>query len=161
MAESFKSFNGTKATNETTEFVIIPSGINGSNTSSTGSREISSSAQAHSIYISQRTTEKLKGKYRYNPRYFSAFNLYIKNVSSNVKTYIVFDGRVVAGAPFFIEKNITLEPSQMLCLECPNDSFDYDIDDPSYNDGQGYQLNQSSNVFLDVSASVVLFPSAN
>lgn len=156
MAEKFQSFNGSLLTTSSSEFVIVPSGSSVGNTSSTGSRDNNTVAQVHSIYICQRPSSKYKSLERYNSKNFSAFNLYIKNVNTNAKTYIVFDGRIVPGAPFFIEKNITLEPTHQLCIECPSDSYDYDNETNT-----SKQLNTTSEVYIDVSASAVIFPRSN
>ena len=151
MAESFKLYTATIATNSTTAKQII------SNCISSGDRNRSNGqvAQIHSLYITQKCNNKIEGLNRYNPKYFSAFNLYVQDTSGN-QTYIVFDGRITPGSPFFIEKNITLETTQSLYIECPQDSKDYDSENNIV-----VTLNDTSNVFLDVTASTVLFPNAN
>jgi len=164
MAESFKSFNTSIAVTNHNAMVLIPSGLSGSNTESysipvakTNTRDAGSIAQIHSIYITQRATSKIQALDRYNPSNFSAFNLYIDDLSkSGYKIYVVYDGRIIPGSPFFIEKNITLEPSQRLVIECPSDSYDYNSDNNTTS-----QLNTQNNIYLDISASVVLFPSSN
>lgn len=150
MAESFKSFNTSINVNQEEPQIIIGIG-NESNMSNT--RPINNVAQIHSIYISQVSPTKIPGIDRYNPANFSAFNLYIQTGSSGEKIYIVYDGRVVPGAPFFIEKNITLEVGQKLVIECPQDSTEYDQktkNTVTLNSGKNYQLH--------ISASAVLFP---
>jgi hypothetical protein len=166
MAESFRNFNGEIAVTSTSSVVIVPYGVSGSgygNTSTSGNRDLNSVVQIHSIYISQVPSSKIKGTDRYNPKNFSAFNLKIIDKSDNdtqsgtKNTYIVFDGRVVPGSPFFIEKNITLDPKQCLVIECPNNSYDIDIKNNSNN----VQLNTNANDKLHFTASAVLFPDAN
>ena len=166
MIESFKNYCAGTAISSSNPVIVIPSGLSGSNAISrtypsgiswTDDREINSFAQIHSIYISLKSDTKIQGIDRYNPANFAAFNLYIKNSrDDNYKFHIVHDGRIVPGSPFFIEKNITLEPSQYLVLECPQDSWDYDMDTK-----QSVKLNQSNNKFLEISASVVLIPNSN
>ena len=159
MAESFKSYNTSILSNTGSSpktIIVVPSGKNTSNTitwenNKTVSRDIDSYAQLHSIYISQRAISKIAGLNRYNPANFSAFNLYIEDVDASYKTYIVYDGRIVPGSPFFIEKNITLEPSQQLVLECPNDSQDIDTSTNTI-----VSLNKKPNIYLDISVSGIL-----
>ena len=151
MAESFRNFIKTANTGSSSEVIVIPSGTS----SSSDSRDAGSVAQVHSIYISQYTSSKYKGIERYNPKNFNAFNLYIKDTVNNNKVYIVFDGRIVPGSPFFIEKNITLEVTQALCIECPQDSYDYNMENNA-----SVKLN-SNGATLHITASAVLFPDAN
>ena len=150
MAEDFKTYTQHLPTNTDSEIIILGD-------SSSGDRPSGMIAQIHSIYISQnrmgnRTTEASSNS-RYNPGIFSAFDLYIKK--GDEKIYIVYDGRVVPGSPFFIEKNITLETDQSLCISCPQNSYDYDIVTKS-----PIRLNQNADIYIDVVASTVLFPSA-
>lgn len=155
MAESFKLYIATittkSSTSDSNKVQIISDCV------SSGNRNRSNGqvAQIHSLYITQRCNNKIEGLNRYNPKYFSAFNLYVQDTSNN-KTYIVFDGRITPGSPFFIEKNITLETTQSLWIECPRDSKDYDSENNVI-----VTLNDTSNVFLDVTASTVLFPNAD
>ena len=151
MAEQFKTYTTSVPTSDNIEHVII-----GETTS--GNRASGMVAQIHSLYISQnrktnRTTENGSDS-RYNPANFSAFDLYIKK--GDEKIYIVYDGRVVPGSPFFIEKNITLETDQSLCISCPQNSWDYDISTKT-----PIRLNQDENIYIDVVASTVLFPAAS
>lgn len=151
MAEEFKTYTQHLPTNTNNEIIII--GI-----PSSGDRASGMVAQIHSIYISQnrginRTTENGSDS-RYNPAIFSAFDLYIKK--GDEKTYIVYDGRAVTGSPFFIEKNITLGTDQSLCISCPQNSWDYDIYTKT-----PIRLNQDENIYIDVVASTVLFPTAS
>jgi len=163
MAESFRNFNGEIVVTNRSPVIIVPYGVSGSgangNTSTSGDRDLNSVVQIHSIYISQTPTSKITGTQRYNPASFSAFNLKIIDKSKDpVKnTYIVFDGRIVPGSPFFIEKNITLEPKQCLVIECPGDSKDINLN----NNSSEATLNTNSNVKLHFTASAVLFPNAN
>lgn len=163
MAESFRNFNGEIAVTDGSAYThatIIPYGISGSNESSSGEiRELNSVVQIHSIYICQKPTRKINGKNRYNPKYFSAFHLKIgdRNGSTIRSNYIVYDGRIVPGSPFFIEKNITLDPKQSLIIECPSNSYDIDIE---HNDSN-VLLNDDDTISLHFSASAVLFPDAN
>lgn len=150
MAESFKNFIGNiKVKSGTNPTIIIP--VSGTSTSS-GSREQNTVAQVHSIYITQVPGTKIQGLNRYEPANFFAFNLGIKRGST--VSYIVYDGRVAPGSPFFIEKNITLETDQSLIIECPSDSYDYK---KGSNDNR-VLLNQDGNGYLHFTASAVLFP---
>ena len=155
MAEKFKSYNkeipvkSNRTSNPTEETII--------DKSNTPERPDGYVAQVHSIYISQVSNDKFEGLERYNPKNFSAFNLYIdEGEQSNNKIYIVYDGRIVPGSPFFIEKNITLESNQRLVIECPTDSRDINTDT-----NQIVSLNTDTNVKLHISASAVLFPTAS
>lgn len=153
MAEKFRTYTKNVPTKNSVDKEEIIIG-----TDTTSDRTNGYVAQIHSIYISQYNIEnnensRIRGTERYNPANFSAFDLYVKN-SDNTISYIVYDGRIVPGAPFFIEKNITLEPKQSLCISCPRYAFEYDIDNPTTNT----QLNQESNVYLSIVASAVLFP---
>ena len=157
MAESFKNYITKVNTNSDTAVVIVPSGYSNGNT--TNIRDAGSVAQIHSLYISQYISNKYEGIKRYNPKNFNAFNLFIRDTTSqnSEKIYIVYDGRIVPGSPFFIEKNITLEPTQELCIECPQDSKDYDMSNTS---NQPIELNNNG-AYLHITASAVLFPDAN
>lgn len=167
MAEIFKNYSsgmpvlGYGIRNENKSIVVVPyageavdkgAGLYGWS----NSRKENTISQIHSIYISLRNTNKLSGLDRYNPKNFGAFNLYIENKNSNNSTninYIVYDGRIVPGAPFFIEKNITLESNQRLILECPSDSKDLDTVNNVIED-----LNTDGSVIVEISASTVLLP---
>lgn len=150
MAESFKNYNTSISNTNTSGVIVIPPAISVPDTSEI--RESGSVAQIHSIYISQIPENKVNSLNRYNPAYFTSFNLYIKDNNAKV-TYIVYDGRIVPGAPFFIEKNITLEPTQYLMISCPNDSYDIDT-----STNESVLLNKPAK--LHISASAVLFPTS-
>lgn len=153
MSELFKNFTHRVEVTDHNEQILIPSSDNPSSNLTIDGQEraYKSIAQVHSIYVCQESNEKIKGLERYNPKSFSSFNLYIKDSEGHI-TYIVYDGRITPGAPFFIEKNISLDTNQMLCLSCPEDSYEYNSDDNTSN----YQLNTLPNVFLNTSCSTVL-----
>lgn len=135
MAEIFKNFlSVTKQVG--VEKIIIPSAMAGSNTtqvlsgsSSMGEmlREENSTMQVHSLYICNvfepRVQEYDAASHTF-PRYdynnFKAVDIYIKDISnSGILVYVAHDVRIVPGASFYIEKNITLSPTQYLCMICP------------------------------------------
>ena len=155
MAESFRNFNGEVQVTNHNRVIIIPKA--GESINNSQSRSSTDVVQVHSIYICQKKTgDKIGGIDRYEPKNFSAFNLGIiyKNESNqDIIRYIVFDGRVVPGSPFFIEKNITLELNQALFIECPNNSKDYNKESNT-ND---VTLNGDGSFYLDYTASAVLF----
>lgn len=155
MAESFKNYNTSILNTNSAGVVVVPPAIAVSDTSDV--RESGTVAQIHSIYISQipenEDGNKIHSLNRYNPAYFTSFNLYIKDNNSKI-SYIVYDGRIVPGAPFFIEKNITLEPTQYLVISCPSDSYDIDT-----STNESTLLNKPAT--LHISASAVLFPTSD
>ena len=174
MAESFRNFCASIETSSSNNTVIIipKAGDNinyvnsRTNSSWTNGRQSNSYAQIHSIYISLicdnfNDNKRIYGTQRYNPKNFAAFDLYINDETNGYITNIVFDGRIVPGAPFFIEKNITLEPTQSLVLKCPNNSYDIDTDPASEDYNQIVKLNNKSGVYLDISASAVLLQNNN
>lgn len=135
MAEIFKNFLSVSK-QVGTEKIIIPSALAGQNTtnvlsgsSSMGEvlREEGSTVQVHSLYICNvfdpRIEEYDKNTHtypRYEPKNFKSIDLYIKDGSNSIiQTYIAHDIRIVPGSSFYIEKNITLTPSQYLCMFCP------------------------------------------
>ena len=114
MAEIFKNFSsgmpvvGYGVSNMNKTIVVVPYASGSTNKEGgygwESSRKEQTVAQIHSIYISCRSISgaKISGVDRYNPKFFSAFNLYIEKRNSNTttdKSYIVYDGRIVVGAP--------------------------------------------------------------
>lgn len=159
MAEIFNNFL-KNITQVNTESIIIPSGISGNNTSSFDSssdnynfRNENSYVQLHSLYISQiDDPNRINGENRYNPANFKSIDLYIKDiVNTQLKCYIAYDVRIIPGSPFYIEKNITLTPSQYLCGYCSNTAKDIDI----FDNNNLVALNNNLN--LHITASSVLF----
>ena len=151
MAESFKNYNTSILNTNSAGVVVVPPAIPISGI--TDVRESGSVAQIHSIYISQYTENKIESLNRYNPAFFTSFNLYIMD-NNGRRSYIVYDGRIVPGAPFFIEKNITLEPTQYLIISCPTDSKDIDT-----TTNESVILNKPATLYI--SASAVLFPTSD
>ena len=166
MAESFRNFCAGMSVRSSSDLIVIPSGIGGSNEVTrsypsgwNGSevRDVNTCAQIHSIYVSMKSNNKIQGIERYNPANFVAFNLFITSTKDpDYKFYIVYDGRVCPGAPFFIEKNITLEPHQRLVLNCPSDSVDYDSTNNTTR-----TLNNVEGTYIEITASTVLLPTSN
>lgn len=128
MAEIFKNFMSKTEALDTNK-VIVPSGTIGNNTSNIADnasfgenyREENSTVQVHSIYVSQVfEPTRVAGDNRYNSDYFRNFDLYILDSNNpSLKIYVAHDVQVVPGCPYYIEKNITLTPSQSLCLWLP------------------------------------------
>lgn len=152
MAESFKNFSVKSAVTNRDSIVLVPSSVtDGSITP----RESGTSAQIHSIYLSMVASSRIRGINRYNPSNFIAFDLCVETVgNASKKSHIVHDGRIVPGAPFFIEKNVTLEPDQKLVIYCPGDAYEYNSSDPS----SDVLLNTNSSISIEASASAVLLP---
>jgi asparagine synthetase A len=148
MSEIFKNFISVSKT--VGEKIIVPSAEAGNNTvnilagsTSMGQllREENSTAQVHSLYITQASNPRIKGDNRYDESVFKHIDLIIKDVdNSDTKVYIAYDVQIVPGAPYYIEKNITLIPSQYLVIDIPS--------------GAG-QNNTDLNI--NVSASTILF----
>ena len=159
MAEIFKNY--VKVANKpNTEYVIVPSGVINRNTTTykDGSseyniREIDSDAQVHSLYISQvDESNRINGLNRYNPKNFKSVDLYIRDTSDeNVKIYLAFDVRIVPGSPFYIEKNITLEPTQYLCVYCSDKAKDINTD------ANNALVSINTSINLNITASTVIF----
>lgn len=156
MAEIFKNFLSVSR-QVGVEKIIIPSGMAGQNTtyvmsgsSSMGEvlREEESTMQIHSIYICNvfdpRVEEYDENTHtfpRYEPENFKAIDIYIKDASNpSIQVYVAHDVRIVPGASFYIEKNITLSPTQYLCMYCP-----------------AGVVGNSSGINMNITASAVLF----
>lgn len=117
MAEIFTNFLGiVKTGNEKT---IIPSGVINSNTSSVGDnvntglneRSINSTVIVNGLYISSTTTK-------------SAFNIsiIIKDINyASRPIYVVNDIPVPEHTGFFLERALTLTPTQYLVVKMPSD----------------------------------------
>lgn len=148
MAEIFKNFVSVSKT--VGEKIIVPSGIVGENTVNvlSGSesmgqllREEDSTAQVHSLYITQASEPRIKGENRYNESLFKHVDLIIKDIDNeNMKVYAGYDIQIVPGSSYYIEKNITLSPTQYLVINVPT--------------GVG---NNDSDLNINVIASTVLF----
>lgn len=135
MAESFNSYYRTGiSTNSSAENIIIPSGITGQNSltgTGVGTRKANSIAQVHSIFISQSYTFAETRSVHLpsladDPTQPIAdenlveaqavfFNLFIKD--STTKCYLIVDGMIPYQNSFYLEKTITLLPSQSLGIE--------------------------------------------
>ena len=149
MAENFVNYYG-RTTSMGTEKAIVPNGLTGSNTSlinvdsSWGAnvRTINSIVQVHSLYITQVFATRPTGANRYDEKNFRNFDLFIKDSNQpNLKIHIAHDVQLVPGCPFYIEKNITLAPSQSLCILLPGVS-------PNTNGGLDVQYVASSIEFV-------------
>lgn len=159
MSETFKNFVKI-ATKPNTEYVIVPSGILNKNyttykdgSSNYNTRAEQSTAQIHSIYLTQADeSNRINGLERYNPANFKSVDLYIRDTQvSDLKIYVAFDIRIVPGSPYYIEKNITLEPTQYLCAYCSNSARDINTD----NNNALVSLNNSLNLHL-MASTVIL-----
>lgn len=148
MAEIFKNF--ISVSKSVGEKIVVPSGIVGQNTvnilsgsTSMGQllREEDSTAQVHSLYITQASEPRIKGTNRYNESLFKHIDLIIKDVDNpNTKVYAAYDIQIVPGSSYYIEKNITLTPTQYLVINVPS--------------GVG---NNNTDLNINVIASTVLF----
>jgi hypothetical protein len=136
MAEIFKNFVSVSKT--VGEKIIVPSGIVGENTvnvlagsESMGQllREEDSTAQVHSLYITQASEPRIKGENRYNESLFKHIELIIKDIDNdNMKVYAGYDIQIVPGSSYYIEKNITLTPTQYLVINIPSGTGSNDSD---------------------------------
>ena len=119
MAEVFKNFNAN-LTQVNSDLEIVPSGLleNTSN-NSINSRTVGSVIQVHSLYVTNVWTPRIINENRYKEEYFKHFDLFIIDKNDNSKIYIAHDVELVPGCPFYIEKNITLTPSQTLNIFAP------------------------------------------
>lgn len=142
MSEIFKNYLSISSSGEK---VIVPAAgssarIHQSNTTyGNNTRDDDSTAQVHSLYIAQHTTSRLRDDNRYSEDYFNYVDLYVKDTDTGATVYVAYDLQIVPGAPYYIEKNITLTPTQQLCINIPSN--------------QGY--NGSSDIHIV--ASTVLF----
>lgn len=121
MAEIFKNFISKSKTGEK---IIVPTAgeivrIDNSNPS-LGEilRDENSTAQVHSIYITQSTSSRFRGDTRYNENKFNYIDLFVED-ESGARVYVGYDIQIVPGSPYYIEKNITLSPSQCLKINVP------------------------------------------
>jgi hypothetical protein len=150
MAEIFKNFMAK--TNNNVEKVIVPSGTINNNKSNIADdtsfgenfREEDSTVQVHSLYISQAfEPTRVQGDNRFNPDNFRNFDLYILDENRPaLKIYVAHDVQLVPGCPYYIEKNITLTPSQKLCMILPNVA-------PNTNGGLNVHVVASAIIFTD------------
>lgn len=136
MAEIFKNF--ISVSKNVGEKVIVPSAIVGENTVNvlSGSesmgqllREEDSTAQVHSLYITQASEPRIKGVNRYNESLFKHIDLIIKDIDNpNTNVYAGYDIQIVPGSSYYIEKNITLTPTQYLVINIPTNVGNNDVD---------------------------------
>lgn len=136
MSEIFKNF--ISVSKNTGEKIIVPSGIVGQNTVNILSnsqtmgqllREENSTAQVHSLYITQVSNPRVQGESRYNESVYKHIDLMIKDVNNaNTVVYAGYDIQIVPGSSYYIEKNITLTPSQYLVINVPTGVGNNDVD---------------------------------
>ena len=150
MAEIFKNFM-SKTNSAGIEKVIVPSGTINNNKSNIADdtsfgenfREEDSTVQVHSLYISQAFETRVKGTNRCNEDNFRNFDIYIKDDNKpQLLIYVAHAVQLVPGCPYYIEKNITLTPSQKLCLTLPNVA-------PNTNGGLNVHVVASAIIFTD------------
>ena len=133
MAELFKNFNALLDVTDR-EMIVVPTSLNNNdnhkpvkyNTQSFGenTRTLNSVVQIHSLYVSNEWGNRIVNDSRYDENVFKHFDMYIKDYNnSNYRIYVVHDVELVPGCPFYIEKNITLSPSQILCIYAPPSSI--------------------------------------
>lgn len=122
MAEIFKNFISKSKTGEK---IIVPMAGEIVSIDSTKQnngeilREEDSTAQVHSIYISQMPTSRFRGDNRYLESNFNYIDLFVEDENGN-KVYLAYDVQVVPGSPYYIEKNVTLTPKQCLKVNIPS-----------------------------------------
>lgn len=141
MAELFKNFISKSQTGEKIIVPIAGETINiDASSPATGEllRDEDSTAQVHSLYICQ-SENRYRDVNRYNESNFNYIDLFVEDSVSGIKVYICYDVQIVPGSPYYIEKNITLTPTQCLKINIPS--------------GQG--SNGTNNI--NVVASTVLF----
>ena len=131
MAEIFKNYMSITSTLGN-EKVIVPAGVDGvSNTSQiaddssygNNTRTRYSTVQVHSLYITQAfLQQRCNGTARYDEENFRRLDVFIVDTANDNpgRVYIMHDVMLVPGSPYYIEKNITLTPSQKLCYEVPS-----------------------------------------
>ena len=149
MAETFNNYlkkitSGDVETN--VETIIIPYAKNAYN-SNDSTRSEGSTAQVHSLYITQVYETRKDGKSRYDETSFKHVDLYIETTSGG-KYYLGHDILIVPGSSYFFEKNITLSPEQRLCICIPTGNF-------TTTTGSSY--NNTSDLNIHVTASTVEF----
>lgn len=135
MAETFNSYYKTAiSTSSAVENIVIPNAISGQNSLSgtgVGARNVGSIAQVHSILISHSYTfaetrsvhlksfadDPTQPVAESNQTEAQAifFNLFVKDGST--KCYLIVDGMLPYQNSFYLEKTITLLPSQSLGIE--------------------------------------------
>lgn len=136
MAEIFKNF--ISVSKNTGEKIVVPSAIVGQNTvnilsnsESMGQllREEDSTAQVHSLYITQASEPRIKGTSRYDESLFKHVDLIIRDIdNTNTLVYAGYDIQIVPGSSYYIEKNITLSPTQYLVINVPTGVGNNDVD---------------------------------
>lgn len=121
MAEIFKNFISKSSTGEK---IIVPTAgeivrIDNSNPA-IGEllRDEDSTAQVHSIYIAQSSSKRFRNDERYNENNFNYIDLFVED-TNGARVYVGYDIQIVPGSPYYIEKNITLTPSQCLKINVP------------------------------------------
>jgi hypothetical protein len=123
MAETFTNFLSKSISGEK---VIVPVAGDIVKIDSTNSasgevlRAEESTAQVHSIYITQYTNSRIRDDNRYDTSNFNYVDLYIEDTDTNAKVYVAYDLQIVPGSSYYIEKNITLTPTQCLKINVPS-----------------------------------------
>ena len=127
MAEIFNNYLSSFNSNTSAAkngVVVVPTAVSGSNVLGTSVRPVDSTAQIHSIFIAQ-FYNKSNGHFTSladNPPSATSpeteslfFNLYIQ--SGNQRFYLVSDSQLPVQNSFYLEKTITLTPSQSLGIQ--------------------------------------------
>ena len=139
MAETFNAYHVNNInTNVLTPTVVVPNGIVGSNTinntstGSSGTRDVGSVCEIHSILVSQRKTNMTNGTVHLTsiadivagtplPDEYQCeaqavfFNIFVEEQGK--KCYLLVDAMLPYQNSFYFDKTITLLPSQSLNIE--------------------------------------------
>lgn len=122
MAEIFKNFISKAKSGEK---IIVPMAGDIINIDSANQnsgeilRDEDSTAQVHSIYISQMPSSRLRGDNRYLESNFNYIDLFVED-ENGTKIYLAYDVQIVPGSPYYIEKNVTLASNQCLKINIPS-----------------------------------------
>lgn len=121
MAELFKNFISKSQNGEKVIVPIAGETVN-IDASSPASGELlrdeDSTAQVHSLYISQ-SENRYRNDDRYDENNFNYVDLFVEDSTTGIKVYLCYDIQIVPGSPYYIEKNITLTPTQCLKINIP------------------------------------------
>ena len=122
MAELFKNFISKSQNGEKVIVPIAGETVN-IDASSPASGELlrdeDSTAQVHALYISQ-SDNRYRNDDRYNENNFNYIDLFVEDSTTGIKVYVCYDVQIVPGSPYYIEKNITLTPTQCLKINVPS-----------------------------------------
>lgn len=131
MAENFKNYSFILTMTDEDK-VIVPDALSDNNEAYIKNNEVddeygkntrkkNSTVQLHSMYMTNVWETRVTGESRYNEDNFKHVDLYIKDENyPSYKLYIAHDVELVPGCPYYIEKNITLTPSQSLYIHAPS-----------------------------------------